>query len=228
MVKSLCRKIVSVLKCFRSTKILILFLTVIISRLASSKIRDFSKIQGDQRLSLFTCTFLNPKLETSWYKPKTLSTPISQLDFHACKILTKGIPLSSQFFACRRNIEIFSSCTISNVQIFAPSTYPRGKVQLLIRAGETISSEDFVVPGLGLERRDFRSTVSKQKKDLKEWGDGAKRLELSVSREPLIFNKVLPGITYMVRAYHMNNLGHFYETIFRIFLEIKKRNDFER
>ncbi|CAL6334534.1 unnamed protein product [Bathycoccus prasinos] len=58
------------------------------------------------------------------------------------------------------------------------------------------------------------------------WGEGAKRLEFELRPVHNLCEYHLNGLTYMIRAYHMENLGHFYETIFRLFLELKSRSDF--
>jgi len=121
-------------------------------------------------------------------------------------------------------MEIFSSCFISNVEVYTPHSYPKEKIELSIRTRKNYPNQTFIVPGLGLERRDFKR---EKKKKMSEWGEGAKRLLLRVHlyHEPPSCKDMLEGKTYVAWAYHMNNLGHFYETIFRLFTEIKKRGD---
>lgn len=121
-------------------------------------------------------------------------------------------------------MEIFSSCSISNLRIDVPALYPDESIRFSIRALESFDLPVFQLPGLGLERRDFRR-ISREQRNLKNWGEGAKRLELSVLHESQGCNHTLSGKTYMLRAYHMTNIGHLYETIFRLFFELKKRQD---
>jgi len=224
--RDLCRKFMVK----RNHKFFLFLLTIVLLIFLRplSELQIASNVRGDEgKLSTFTCAILQPHLNTTWYKPKALSFNLKYSDFSSCEVLTKGLPLQPDFLNCHRNSEIFASCAITNVQFFVPKTYPHGNVQLAIRARGRISHDDFVVPGLGLERRDFRKFEAKQNKDLKDWGEGAKRLGFSVSVKQQVCEEILHGITYMLRAYHMHNLGHFYETLFRVYVELNKRDDFK-
>ena len=65
----------------------------------------------------FDCKFLEAAVTDSWYKPRILSSPITDSDFHSCAKLTikgKGVAALVNN-SCRSNIEIFSSCSATGL-----------------------------------------------------------------------------------------------------------------
>ena len=159
----------------------------------------------------------------SWYKPKILSSSITSHDFENCASLTrrqKSVDVLTNN-SCRSDIEIFSSCKATSITLRIPDS---GKgIRLILN-----TSHDFglkKVTGLGLERRDF-STDRKRTKNMAEWGEATKRLEFELHTIHNSCEYNLNGLTYIIQAYHMWNLGHFYESIFRLVLELKNRGDY--
>ena len=173
------------------------------------------------------CKFLEPAVTDSWYKPRVLSSPITHSDFHHCAKLTikqkAAVALINN--SCRSNIEIFSSCSATGMTMRGGGINVSSGIRFTLNTTHKFGL--IKVPGLGLERRDF-SLEKKKTDNMADWGDGSKRLEFELRPVHDKCEYFLGGLTYMVRAYHMWNLGHFYETIFRLYLEVRNRSDLSR
>lgn len=173
--------------------------------------------------SYFECKFLIPAIQDSWYKPRILSSPVTSNDFENCASLTSrnsaAVLINN---TCRSNIEIFSSCKATSITLVVPNLADTGGIRFMLNTSHNFGVVE--VPGLGLERRDF-SNDKKRTNSMAHWGEGAKRLKFELRPIHSLCGYHLPGLTYLVRAYHMKNLGHFYETIFRLFLELNSRSD---
>lgn len=174
--------------------------------------------------SFFECKLLKPAVRSSWYKPETLSSPVTTRDLYNCASLTRRQKASEALttHACRRNIEIFSSCKATSITLQLRDSSNSNSIRFTLNSSRNFGLVK--VPGLGLERRDF-SLDKKRTNNMASWGEGAKRLEIELRPVHDLCELHLNGLTYMVRAYHMGNLGHFYETIFRLFLELKSNTD---
>lgn len=184
--------------------------------------------QGESFLeeSFLECKLLNPAIQNSWYKPKALSSPVTSNDVRICASLTSRQKASEALSSslCRSNMEIFSSCKATSIMLVFQDISGKNAIQFTLNSSRDLGV--LQVPGLGLERRDF-SSDKKRSNNLASWGEGAKRLEFMLRPVHDLCEYYLHGLTYMVRAYHMGNLGHFYETIFRLFLELKVRSELE-
>ena len=175
--------------------------------------------------SFFECKFLKPSIKDSWYKPRVLSSSVTSYDFEKCATLTRMQKSTDVLInnLCRSNIEIFSSCKATRFTLNVPDLSDSNGIRFTINASHNFGM--IKVPGLGLERRDY-SINKKTTNNMANWGEGAKRLEFELRPVHNLCEYHLNGLTYMIRAYHMGNLGHLYETIFRLFLELKSRSDF--
>ena len=190
------------------------------------KITSWKRNEFYRGESYFECNLLKPALRNSWYKPKTLSSPVTSEDLRICASLARRQKASKALTTnlCRSNIEIFSSCKATSVTLEIRDLNLNGASSIRFTLNTSRNFGSIQVPGLGLERRDFRID-KKRTSNMTNWGEGAKRLEFDLRPARDQCEHYLHGLTYIVRAYHMWNLGHFYETIFRLFLELKNRSD---
>mmetsp|Transcript_2289 Transcript_2289/g.8165 ORF Transcript_2289/g.8165 Transcript_2289/m.8165 type:complete len:536 (+) Transcript_2289:218-1825(+) len=184
--------------------------------------RQWSEISEGE--SFLECRFFKPAIGDSWYKPKDLSSPVTRYDFENCSSLTRRQKSVVALLrnSCRSNIEIFSSCKATSITLKFPDSSGSNVIQFTMNTSRDVGL--IKVPGLGLERRDF-SIDKKRTNNMAKWGEGAKRLEFELRPVHSSCEYRFSGNTYIVRAYHMGNLGHFYETIFRLYLELKNRSD---
>lgn len=207
-------------KKFKKKNRVIIFLVLLFFSISFGR-KSNENFQGE---SFFDCRLLKPTVEDSWYKPKVLSNPLTTSDFENCASLTRRQKASNALInnSCRSNIEIFSSCKATKITLKTLDFIDTNSIQLTLNSSRNFGL--IKVPGLGLERRDF-GVDKKRTNNMADWGEGAKRLEFELRSVHELCEYSLSGLTYFVRAYHMGNLGHFYETIFRLFLELKNRSD---